>query len=82
MSSPFTSDLIKKPPLLYRRIPNCHSDDVDESLDELKHDIIMLSELNSSQKKIIIKCIDTWFPAFNKKEEEKIEDKVDPVSES
>lgn len=63
---PFTKDMIKKTPLLYRGSPNIHSEAVDEALNGLKHDIIMTYDLGDDKKKLVINQINAWFPAFIK----------------
>jgi hypothetical protein len=88
---PFTNIMIKKTPMLYRGSPNVHSDDIDEALNGLKHDIIMIYDLSDDKKKLVINHINTWFPAFSKPEIEKRGDlnnknpqykPYDPIKES
>jgi hypothetical protein len=65
---PFTNDLIKSTPLLYRGSVNVHSDNVDEALMGLKHEIMMM-DVNEDQKRLILHFVDTWFPAFSKEDD-------------
>lgn len=66
---PFTSDLIKSTPLLYRGSPNTHADDIEEALSGLKHEFVMMMDVSEDVKRLILHFVDTWFPAFSKEDD-------------
>jgi hypothetical protein len=67
---PFTVDLIKKTPLLYRGAANVHSGDVDDALNGLKHEVTMMMDVDEDVKRLLFHHIDTWFPAFSTEDDE------------
>jgi hypothetical protein len=55
--------------MLYRGSPNVREADIVAALDGLRLDIASITDIYDDVKRLLMYQIDTWFPAFAKKDE-------------
>jgi hypothetical protein len=55
--------------MLYRGSPNVKEADIAAALDGLRLDIASITDINDDVKRLLMYQIDTWFPAFAKRDE-------------
>lgn len=68
-AKPLTRDLLMPRSMLYRGSPNVKEADIAAALDGLRLDIASITDINDDVKRLLMYQIDTWFPAFAKKDE-------------